>query len=347
MQRRDFIALICAVPAIAQKRLPLKIQEKESCIMTVSGLVQVSKLGTCLPHEHFITDFSGAKSDSPAQYKQQEAINLLLPLLEAAKAQGINTIFECSPSYIGKNVRLLEKLSKLSCLNLITNTGYYAAVKQKYLPDHAYTESAMQLSQRWISDYTNGIEGSGIKPGFIKLGTDNAPLKEIEIKLIKAAGITHLKTGLQIAIHTGNAAAAVQQLKILEETDVKPSAFIWVHAQNDQDEETQLKLASRGCWISLDGLNSTEDSLNRYLKDVLRFKAAGLLHRLLISHDDGFSAVNKEGQTNFEAYQNGNSKPYITLFTKLKPLMLQNGITTKEFELLTQRNPANAYMLSK
>lgn len=347
MERREFVALICAFPALCAKKLPINILRQEHYVMTVNGKVSLSELGGALPHEHFITDFSGAGSENHPEYTELQALDLLLPHLKAVRELGIQTIFECSPSYIGKNVKLLRKLSTLSGLHIITNTGYYAAVNQKYLPDHAFTESAVKLAERWISEYVNGIERSKIRPGFIKLGSDNAPLKEVEIKLIEAAAITHLKTGLKIAIHTGNAEAAVQELKILEKMGVKPSAFIWVHAQNDQTGETQIRLAKKGCWISLDGLNSTENSLNKYEKNIMKFKAAGLLNRLLISHDDGFAAVKKDGQSGFNPYKNGNTLPYVTLFTKLKPALLKNGLTEKEFDLLTVTNPASAFRIDK
>jgi predicted metal-dependent phosphotriesterase family hydrolase len=347
MERRDFIALLCAVPAVVGNNSLISVPEQEHYVMTVKGKVHISKLGSSLPHEHFITDFAGAKSVAHAQYTVEQAQAVLLPHLQAIKELGIQSIFECSPSYIGKNVRLLKNLSILSGLHIITNTGYYAAVGQKYLPDHAFTESESQLSDRWISEYTKGMDGSDIKPGFIKLGTDNGPLKNIEIKLIRAAGITHLKTGLKIAIHTGNAEAAIEELKTLEEIGIKSSAFIWVHAQNDHSGDTQIRLARRGCWISLDGLNSTESSVNKYEKDIMKFKAAGLLSRLLISQDDGFAATSKDGQTRFEPYQNGNTIPYITLFTKLKPRLLLNGLTREEFDLITVTNPALAFRLDR
>ncbi|MEJ7557704.1 MAG: hypothetical protein WKF66_05300 [Pedobacter sp.] len=347
MKRRDFIAFLCAVPAFAGQKSSINVPVAEPFLMTVKGKIHASELGHSLPHEHFITDFAGAKSTDHAEYTDERALAVLLPHLETIKKVGIKSLFECSPSYIGKNVKLLKQLSSLSGLNIITNTGYYAAVGQKYLPDHAYTESDRQLSERWITEYTHGIDGTEIKPGFIKLGTDNGPLKEIEIKLIKSAAITHLKTGLKIAIHTGNAEAAIQQLDILKTMGVKPSAFIWVHAQNDEKGDTQIRLAKSGCWISLDGLNSTETSLSKYESDIMRFKSAGLLSRLLVSQDDGFAVVRKDSETNFQPYQNGNTVPYVTLFTKLKPRLLQNGLTLKEFDQITVTNPSSAFQLNR
>jgi len=64
----------------------------------------------------------------------------------------------------------LRRLSKASGLHILTVTGNYAADDYKHLPPEVYTVSAEALGQRWIDEWTNGIDGTGIRPGFIKLG---------------------------------------------------------------------------------------------------------------------------------------------------------------------------------
>ena len=55
---------------------------------------------------------------------------------------------------------------------MITNTGYYGAAGDKYVPQHAYEETVDQLADRWTGEWEDGIEGTGIRPGFIKGGVD-------------------------------------------------------------------------------------------------------------------------------------------------------------------------------
>ena len=138
--------------------------------MTIRGEVQSDKLGRSLIHEHITTDFIGAEKISQPQYNIDSAYNTILPFLIKLKEQGVNSFFECTPNYIGRDVKLLKRLSEASGINIITNTGYYAAVDKKYLPKHVYEESAEQLAQRWLNEWRNGIDGTEIRPGFIKLG---------------------------------------------------------------------------------------------------------------------------------------------------------------------------------
>jgi Predicted metal-dependent hydrolase with the TIM-barrel fold len=141
------------------------------------------------------------------------------------------------PAYLGRDASILKRLSDAVGINMLTTTGYYGAVNEKFVPKHAYSETAQQLADRWISEWNNGIEGTLIKPGLIKTSTDKGPLTPMQRKLIQAAGITHLSTGLTIAVHSGNGDAAFEQLEILKELGVSPTARIWVHAQNETDKE--------------------------------------------------------------------------------------------------------------
>lgn len=349
MHRRKFITLTAvggtAVVTGRLRSATAKPNADAGYLMTVNGKVPVGKLGAFLPHEHVITDFIGAEKVPQPQYSQDEAFLAMHIHLQQARKNGVNVIAECTPAHIGRNVLLLQRLATSNRIHIITNTGYYAAAGMKYLPQHAYAESAEQLAARWIKEWTNGIEGTGIRPGFIKLGVDGGPMNPVQQKLVKAAALTHKKSGLKIAIHNGGTEAVYQQLDILNAEGVTADNMIWVHAQNDKDGQHHIALAKKGCWISLDGVNATETGLKYYTDRILALKNGGLLHKLLLSHDDGFAVNKTVDGFKFDAYQNGNTKPYQSLFTHLKPMLLNNGITADEFKMITQKNPVEAFKL--
>ncbi len=319
-------------------------------VMTVTGPISANRMGITLPHEHITTDFTGAEMVTQPQYDTQSAVQGILPYFKKLHDLGCRTLFECTPNYIGRDVRLLQKLSELSGINIITNTGYYAAANFKYLPKHFYEESVVQVAQRWIKEWEEGIDGTGIRPGFIKIGVNNAPLTTDEKKLIDAAALTHLKTGLSIAIHTGNGAAADQELSWLMERGVSPEAMIWVHAQNDKDDDAHLSaLARKGVWISLDGINAKPRQLKRYLYQLQSMRKEGLLNRVLISHDDGWAVkadeVDGERRVQLDLFKNGNTAPYHTIFEKLIPNLYSWGFTRKDIKQIMVKNPRKAFAI--
>jgi phosphotriesterase-related protein len=301
--------------------------------MTVNGPIAPEDLGTTLTHEHVMVDFVGAEAVSPDRYDRAEVFETVLPYLEQVRALGVRALIEATPAYLGRDPFLLKQLADSSGMHLLTNTGYYGAVDNQYLPQCAFTDSADSLAARWIREWTDGIDGTGIRPGFIKIGVEVGPLSDVHRKLIQAAARAHLRTGLTIASHTGLAAPARDQLAVLEEEGVNPSAWIWVHAQAEPDSTVYLNAAREGAWISFDGLSA--DNVDRYVELVTLMKAEGLLGRVLLSHDAGwYHAGEPDG---------GTFRPYDTMLTELLPTLEAAGFTAEEIRQLTVVNPAEAF----
>jgi predicted metal-dependent phosphotriesterase family hydrolase len=304
-------------------------------VMTVNGLVDGDKLGFTLPHEHVLVDFIGADSVTKSRYNQDSAYEAILPHLTAYKDAGGQALIECTPAYLGRDAALLKRLSGESGVTIITNTGYYGAAGEKFYPAHAFTETAGELSARWTKEWQEGIEGTGIRPGFMKLGSDRGPLTATQKKMVHAAAITHLATGLTIAIHSGDGAAAQEELALLEAHGLSPDALIWVHAQNENDSSVHYTMAQRGTWIEFDGLN--DDNVPQYLSVLKYAKSKGFLNKVLISQDAGWYHVG-------EAY-GGDFRAYGTLQSQLVPAMRLAGFTKEEIDLVTRKNPARAFAI--
>lgn len=320
---------------------------EEACMMTVTGKTILANDAMVLCHEHITTDFTGAEKIPQPQYDRTEAFNTILPAIKKLGAQGVALLVECTPAYIGRDVQLLKLLSLETGVKIMTNTGYYAAAGHKFLPQYAFTENEEALASRFLKEWTEGIDGTGIRPGFIKLGIDKAPLEPVEKKIIRAAAMVHLQTGMKIAIHSGNAAAAVEEFELLASLGVAPEAFIWVHAQNDTSGDTQLQLAKKGCFISLDNVNTSARAIENYGALLIRHKKNNSLNKVLLSHDDGF-AVNKNqltGKIELDLFQNGNGSPYQAIFTALVPYLLKSGFSADDISQLLTRNPKEAYSI--
>lgn len=309
-------------------------------IMTVRGKVPVSELNSALPHEHVMTNFIGASQEKIPEQVNKDHINQLVPYYEHLKEEGINFIFECTPAYIGRDVKFLKELSIATEIHIVTNTGFYAAVNKKYLPEIFYKSDAKAISKIWIDEFKNGIEGTGIRPGFIKIGFGKGAIDSIEQKLLHAAILASKSTGLVIAAHTGDYASSLSQYNLLVKENHDPSRLIWVHSQNASNEERKA-LAEKGFWISLDGVS--EDNFNDYAGFILFMKQHKLLHRLLISHDDGWSVLSNGSYKSIEPFKKG--KQYATISEKLIPVLVQRGMNEKEIEQVMKTNPRICFAL--
>lgn len=305
--------------------------------MTVRGPRAAGELGFVLPHEHVLVDFVGAAEVSPARYEAAAAFAKIKPFLDEAKALGCATLFECTPAYIGRDPRLLVRLSEACGLTLVTNTGYYAARQNKFLPAHALTEDADALAARWLRDWREGIDGTGVRPGFIKIGMDAGPLSEQARKLVQAAARTHRASGLTIAAHSGNHVAAQEEMAILRAEGVAPAAWIWVHAQNATDEAVLTAAGRAGAWLSFDGISPR--SLSRHVALVTAMKREGLLGQVLVSHDAGWY---RPGEPD-----GGQYRGYDVLFRGFLPALRKEGFAAAEIRQITEANPARAYTIGQ
>ncbi len=335
MDRRRFLKTLSAAAIIGvTNRLRAEDQQADQ-VITVTGPVAAERLGMVLPHEHILVDFIGADQVSSARYVADEVYEVALPHLKRAKQQGCQTFVDCTPAFLARDPELLKRLSRASGLQILTNTGYYGAGDGKYLPKHAHQESADQLARRWLAEWTDGIDGTDVRPGFIKIGVDAGRLTDVNRKLVQAAARTHLKSGLAIACHTGDGTAAMEELDILRAEGVDPSAWIWVHAQNERDRRLHEQAAARGGWVEFDGVDT--NSIERHVELATYLKDRGLLRRVLISHDAGWYSVGEPG--------GGRFRPYTAVFDQFLPALARAGWSGREIKQVTAENPARAFAI--
>ena len=336
MNRREFLFLAASAAVGAGAAATRPTTSSAPTVMTVHGPVRAAALGVTLSHEHVLVDFIGADRATPDRYDHDEVVRVVLPHLKRAAELGCRTIIECTPAHLGRDPLLLGRLARESGIAFVTNTGYYGAGPDfKFLPAHARTETAEQLAERWTREFEHGIGETGIRPGFIKIGVNKAPLHELHRKLVRAAALTHLRTGLTLAAHTGDGAAAIEELSILREAGVSPAALVWVHAQNERDPALRARVAEAGAWLSFDGID--RGTLQRHVDLVTTAKVRGNLGRVLVSHDAGWYRPGEPG--------GGTFRPFDTLFTEFLPALRRAGVADDEICLLTTTNPADAFAL--
>jgi phosphotriesterase-related protein len=333
MDRREFLRSAAVLGVLGGSAQVRAADEKPLRAMTVQGPVPAAALGVTLPHEHVLVDFIGADKVSRERYDADEVFKVALPYLKRVKELGCQTLVECTPAYLGRDPQLLRRLAEASGLKLLTNTGYYGAVQGKYLPAHARTESAGQLAARWLAEWADGIEGTGIRPGFVKIGVDAGRLTEVNRKLVQAAARVHGESGLTVAAHTGDGVAALDELKVFTAEGAAGHAFIWVHAQNEKDPALHARAAEQGAWVEFDGVGP--QTVKRHVELVRAMKANGYLGQVLLSHDAGWYHVGTPGGGTFRSYD--------TLFTELIPALKEAGFTDAEVKRLTVDNPREAF----
>jgi len=310
-------------------------RESELKIRTVTGEIPVSKMGITLPHEHVLFDQAMIDSLSPGRYNKDSVIERITPFFDTLKTFRVQTFIDGTPEFMGRDPLLLAELSRKTGINIITNTGWYAADNNIHLPHEIKDMSAEEIAEIWIGEAKNGIGNTGIKPGVINIAISGSKLSDNDKKLVAAACLTHLETGLSIMSFSGPAEGVLAQLQILKKYGVDPSAFIWLHAMEEVSKSLILTVAERGVWIALDGVQPDLNASVRISEMVKYLKFIRRLNHVLLSHDArGYMVGLPRG---------GTIRPYTELFDSFYLLLLSEGITKEELNMLMVNNPAEAF----
>lgn len=296
-------------------------------------------MGLTLPHEHVLVDFIGADSVEPPRYNRDAAFGIILPHIQELKKYGVKTFVECTPKFLGRDVLLLKKLSTETGIRFLTNTGFYGAQNNKFIPAQVQTMAAEEIARFWIAEFEQGIDGTGIRPGFIKIAVERRALSDFHARLAKAAALAHKATGLTIMSHTGPAVGAFQQLAILKAEGVAPDAFIWTHAHNETDFSKQVEAARAGAWVALDAFWGKAGQAENLVGMVVNLKQNNCLHRVLLSHDAGWYDPEK---TDGAGYQ-----PHTLLFGQLLLALKKAGISDADLHQMLVSNPGRAFAVKK
>jgi phosphotriesterase-related protein len=301
-------------------------------IRTVLGDIPPEKFGLALVHEHVMCDFIGADKVSKGRYEVKEVYETMLPYLKEIRQLGVEGFVDCTPAFLGRDVELLANLSKASNIHILTNTGLY---KEPYLPKYVWEYSAGHLADIWIKEIEQGIDGTPIKAGFIKIAVNPGKVIPIQQKIVRAAALCSLSTGAAIACHTASGIAAIDVMEILEDERADLGRLIVVHCDAEEDLNIHREIAKGGAWIEYDSVG--EGNVEKILKMIEFVANKGLEGHLLLSQDAGWYNVGEP--------LGGKIRSYAYLVRDFLPMMLGRGFKREFIETIIRRNPAKAFQM--
>ena len=302
--------------------------------VTTQGPLLAEGLGVILPHEHIFTDLRGPTVSGYGQANPADVVRVMKPFLVEARQKGVGVLFECSGIGVGRNVPIIARVSQESRLPVVVPTGVYG--RDNFAPPEHQKMTEDELTTLFVKELREGIEGTGIKAGFIKIATGSAAMTALEEKFLRAAGRAASQTGAAIAGHTPVSGNASKQVAILESID--PAVrFIWVHAQSENNRQVQRQLAAKGAFIEFDNLGWSPGQEGTIIAAMQELLAAGYGDRILLSHDAGWY---QPGQPN-----GGSQKGYVYLIDSFIPKLRAAGVDEAAIRMITETNPIRAFGL--
>ncbi len=304
-------------------------------IQTIKGPIEIDALGFVLPHEHLFTDLRGPQVADYARGEPSAVVKVVEPYLAEASAAGVSALVECSTVGVGRNLSVLRSLAEVTPIHIIAPTGVY---RDAYIPENLREISEHELAELWTMELAEGIEGTSIRAGFIKLAMSDDGPTALEIRNLKAAVKASQNTGAVIASHTIGGKVARKEMDVLEEAGLDLHRFIWVHAQTEPDISILEDAARRGAYLELDSVGAPYQSQAELLETAIVLIEAGFADHLLLSHDAGWYNPARADGLPDDGYRG-----YTALTKDFLPELLKRGISEEQIRLITVNNPAKAF----
>ncbi|MED1421356.1 phosphotriesterase family protein [Bacillus smithii] len=315
-------------------------------IQTVTGELAPEQLGKTLMHEHFFFDYAGFQGDRTLAGRSKET--LLEEASHAAaimKKHGVKTVIDPTPSDCGRDATILKALSERSGIHIICASGYY--YEGEGGPAYFKFRQALGTAEQEIYDLlktevTEGIEGTGIKAGVIKLASSKDRITPYERMFFVAAAQVQKETGVPIVTHTQEGTMGPEQAKLLVENGGIPEKIIIGHMCGNNDIDYQLRTLDYGVNVAFDrfGLQNlvgapTDD---RRIGTFMGLIALGFEDRLFLSHDTVNVWLGRPPQMPPEMKEALKNWQPGHLFENILPKMKQGGLTDEQIDKIFVRN---------
>ena len=256
-----------------------------STINSVLGPVETAELGFTLSHEHLATSAAGILRTFPELIDRPGIIEEAKATLKEAYDEGLRTIIDVSTIDLGRDVEMMKEVSQATGVKIIAATGNHLAVPRPFIDLKPEV-----IADLYVREIEQGIEGTGVKAGIIKVASDAGGVTEAQEIVLRAAGQASVRTGTPISTHTWSPdRVGDQQVRILKEEGVDMNLVYVGHSNDDDNMEYLLGLLDQGVWIGLDRFpgGRRANTLLWEARTALAKKLidAGHGDRIMLSHD--------------------------------------------------------------
>jgi phosphotriesterase-related protein len=320
-------------------------------INTVTGPIKAEQMGKTLIHEHFIFGYPGFQGDvTLGAFNEESALEEAINIARYMQSFGVKTVVDPTPNECGRNPEFLKKISEATGLQIICATGYYyegEGATPYFKFRQALGTAEEEIYQMFKEELTEGIAGSGIKPGVIKLASSKNEITEYEKMFFRAGARVQQETGAVILTHTQEGTMGPEQVRLLIENGADPGKIIIGHMCGNTDPEYHKEVMDQGVRIGLDrfgiqGMVGAPFDQER-IQTLLTLLNEGYQDQILLAHDTvniwlGRPPVMPEQAAKImENWQPGH------IFNNILPRLRENGVSETQIDKMLGGNAVGLF----
>ena len=331
--------------------------------LTVTGPVEPEVLGKVMMHEHLYGDCNNWVP--PMREKTRPEFRDLIvregfPFIKKCNEYGCHAFVDATVMPGRADAAFYREAAEATGMHIILCTGFYREVelgtywarKPEYqIWPYVREASVEQLAEYCVREIVEGIGGSSMRAGAIKLGSSGPVFTQAEEKAFRAGARAQKETGVHITTHCTNKVAAFAQLLLLDEEGVDLSRVAIGHIGWSLGEkafrEACIPWMKRGASILPTNLGIGDDGGERYrslVDGIHRLFDAGVGDRLGLGLDSSFCDQMEDG---IFRYDNVPPPPWLHMFTHTLPAFRKLGLTAEEEDWMMRRNPQRIIPVQK
>jgi phosphotriesterase-related protein len=301
-------------------------------------------------HEHLASGHIGWQFDVKAKpYDRKDAC---VAWIKQAQEYGLQTIVDATTIDGSRDPELFKMISDQTGVNIICSTGFYPEIlgalsyfKFRALFTGDPAKIVKEIYEIIVTEITEGIGDSGVKPGLIKLGTSKDQITPYEVMIMEAAAMAHKETGIPIITHTEAGTMGPQQAEFFISRGVKPEKLMIGHMCGNANLKYQLGVLRQGTYVSFDRFGIQRGMSDRLrIATMLGLIGMGYENRLMMSHDFVVFWLGREfPPMSEEAAKAMSDWNMLNIFQNVIPALKQSGITDQQIHTLMVENPRRLF----
>ena len=245
-------------------------------INTVCGAIDLNDLGNTLIHEHIICTSPEFSNEYANWLPRQQVLEIACAKVRYAMEKcNIKTIIDGTPLSLGRDLELLQEVSRATGVNIIASGGFYfyTSFAQRQLPTST-------LARFMIEEITNGP----VKPAMLKCAVDADGMTNDVKKMMTTVAEVQLATGLPVFMHSSSHKRnGLEALELFVQAGVNPRKIVVGHTADAGDASYPVELLNKGCCVSIDRINvGNAEQRTGILQAVLKTAA---FDRIFVTHD--------------------------------------------------------------
>ena len=307
-------------------------------INSVLGPMDTADLGFTLSHEHVLVSSAGIQYVYPEFIDREGTISKGVSELGAAHGEGLRTIIDVTTIDLGRDIRMLEQVSRESGINIVCATGTWRDIPRVF-----WTVEPDVVAGLYIREIEVGIEDTGIKAGIIKVANDMGGVTPEGEIILRAAARAQKATGVPISTHTwAPERVGEQQVAVFEDEGVDLNRVYVGHSNDTTDTEYLIGLLEKGVWIGLDRYPGRQTELTPdwegRTQTAWKLIEAGWGRRIMLGHDWSvtLSIASREMQEQRQRY---NPDGYLFITRRVIPRLKELGASDEDIANIFVDNP--------